>query len=221
MNGPAPRRGTYKFFDFATHPVFEPVGPWQIFQGYCSWQVSAQRAWTGPATVVGDPVENNSSDTTSLLISGTYTSSPQFSVSVGSYTPTAILQFFSEAVDPGLFALWAYTDETSQNATWADVEPCTQVLMTFEPDMLSIRAVMVFELVNYQWANNPHTTVFSTWRGLDSVWGSIYSSTYFVEGDAGILSLGNQQDQVSGTFTLQDQPVTSGACSSKERYAMI
>jgi hypothetical protein len=211
MHGPAPRKGTYKIFDYAKHPVFEPVAPWEIFQGYCTWQVSASWNSVGAATVISDPVANNSPVNVSRWINSTYTSSPQFSVSVGSYPLDTIQQYFSLVVDPNLLATWSWEGTaTSQRATFVPVEACTEVTMTFEPNRLSIRAVMVFTLLNYQWAHNPKTIKVGTWRGLGSDWASIYSSTYFIEGDAELLLDGNQ---VAGTFAPQDQPLTSGSCS--------
>jgi hypothetical protein len=194
------------------YQVFQPIQPWEVFVGTCSWQLSYAWEWDGPSDTLATG-SNTGSVSGTVDLSGTYHPFP-FSVTWSDFEPSYIFTTADEVADfqsADASDDWAYPGN-SQSGPWLvtatpQVPPCSEVAMTYTPSMRSIILNAVFEIEYYAWDRAPVwdtanykpgyypwtvPTTSGGWRGkpVSDDWNTIYSAGYYMTGTANIFKSG-------------------------------
>ncbi|WP_210577726.1 hypothetical protein [Streptomyces sp. GESEQ-4] len=178
-------------------PLWEPIGPWETFRGWCgygqasTWSIKGEPVrtseWTGNHGTTEDKV---------TFVSG-YSTKTSVKKSVGANISLSVAKSIFSGTAGGSFSYeWGWEKTSSfERRSEKSIPPCTQVATTWTPYQRVVRVNPVFYVEDYEWNKTGDDRVTAhTWRGRDASWKTIYSHGYYIDGISDKLLPNGQPD---------------------------
>ncbi|KOG33144.1 hypothetical protein [Streptomyces resistomycificus] len=191
--------------EFKTHdeylrdvaPLWIPVGPWEVFRGWCGYAQASTWSTKGEPVRVSPWIGNRGSKDDKETFVSSYSTKTFAKKSVGASISLSVAKSIFSGTAGGSFGYeWGWEKTSSfERRSEKTIPPCAQVAVTWTPYQRVVRVNPVFQVEDYSWdrGNGDKATV-STWRGRDADWKTVYSYGYYIDGTADKLLPNGQPD---------------------------
>ncbi|KKD07305.1 hypothetical protein [Streptomyces sp. WM6386] len=179
-------------------PLWEPVGPWETFRGWCGYAQASTWSIKGEPVRTSPWIGNRGSKDDKETFVSSYSTKTFAKKSVGATISLSAAKSIFSGTAGGSFSYeWGWEKTSSfERRSEKTIPPCTQVAVTWTPYQRVVRVNPIFYVEDYQWNKDPSSrdnmrTVHS-WR--DRGYNTIYSYGYYIDGISDTLLPNGQPD---------------------------